>query len=104
MTNNLEHWGVPNHIGVIKEDPGPCNVFDFMGDIGTPYQQTRLMPGKEIRNIEDWNAQDLYMDAYQDYGSMKRKIVHKACQEMECIHEQAQGVQILSKHKSEHTS
>ena len=29
MTNNLEHWEVPNHIGVIKEDPGPCDVFDL---------------------------------------------------------------------------
>ena len=50
MANIFEHWEVPNHIGMIKEDPGPCDVFDFMGDIGTPYQQTRFMPGKEIRN------------------------------------------------------
>ena len=75
MTNNLDHWEVPNHIGVIKEDPRPCDIFDFMGDNGTPCQQTRFMPGKEIRNIENRNVHDFYMDAYQDYGSRKRKIV-----------------------------
>ena len=100
MTNNCEHWEVPNHISVMREDPGPCDIFDFMGDIVTPYQQTWFMPGEIIRNIEDRNAHDFYMD--EDYGSRKRKIVN--CQEMECTHEQAQGVQILSKHKSEHTS
>ena len=36
------------------------------------------MPGKEIRNIEDRNVHDFYMDACQDYGSRKRKIVKTA--------------------------
>ena len=75
VANNREHWEVSNHIRVIREDPVPCDVFDFMGDSGTPCQQTRFMRGKEIRNIEDRNVNDFYMDAYQDYDSRKSKIV-----------------------------
>ena len=71
------------HIGVIKEDIELCDVFDFMGgEIGTPYQQTRFMMGKKSRDIEDRKVHDVYMDAYQDYVPMKRKIV-KAAKEME---------------------
>lgn len=78
MTNTLGHWGVLNHIGVIKEDLGPCEVLDFMGDIGVSRKQTLPKPGEETRHIEDRNVQGLYMDAYQDYSSMKRKIVKPA--------------------------
>ena len=101
ITNNLEHWKVPSivrikntrtetstdreenekkaHISVIKEDLGPCGVFDFMGDeIGTPYQQTHFMTGKEIRNKEDRKVHDIYMDAYQGYVPRKRKFVKPA--------------------------
>ena len=78
MTNTLGHWEVPNHIGVIKEDLGLCDDFDFMGDVNGSRKQTRPTPGEEIRHVEDRNVQELYMDAYQDYGSMKRKIVKPA--------------------------
>ena len=78
MTNTLGHLGVPNHIGVIKEDLRPCEVFDFMGDVGVSRKQTRPKPRIETKHVEDQNVQGLYMDAYQDYGSMKRKIVKLA--------------------------
>ena len=67
------------HIGVIKEDLEPSDVFDFMEDeIGAPHQQTRFITGKEIRNIEDRKCHDVYMDAYQDCVPRKRKIVKPA--------------------------
>ena len=49
-----------------------------MGEVGGPRKQTRSKPGEEIRHVEDQNVQRLYMEAYQDYGSMKRKIVKPA--------------------------
>ena len=78
MTNTLGHWVVPNHIGVIKEDLRPCEVFDFMGDVGVSRKQTRPKPRVEIGHVEGHNLQGLYMDAYQDYGSIKWKIVKPA--------------------------
>ena len=51
ITNRLENEKTV-HIGVIKEDLEPCDVFMFMGDdVGPPYQQTRFMTGREIRDI-----------------------------------------------------
>ena len=77
-TNTLGHWVVPNHIGVIKKDLGPCEVFDFMGDVSVSRKQTLPKPGEETRHIEDRSVQGLYMDTHQDYSSMKRKIFKPA--------------------------
>ena len=66
-------------MGVIKEDLEPCDGFDFMGDeIGTPDQQTYFTTGNETRNIEGRKTHDTYMDGYQDYVPMKRKIAKAA--------------------------
>ena len=70
--------GVPNQIGVIREDLGPYEGFDFMSEDGGSREQTRPKPGAAIRHIEDQNLQGPYIAAYQDYGSMKRKIVKSA--------------------------
>ena len=77
-TNSLVQWGVPDQIGVIKEDLGPCGVFDFMGEDDGSCKQTRPEPGATIRHIEDQKGQGPYMDACQDYSSMRRKIVKPA--------------------------
>ena len=68
------------HIAVIKRKIlSHVTFFYFVEDeIGTQYQQTRFMTGKEIRNIEDRSVHDVYLDTYQDYVPRKQKIVNAA--------------------------
>ena len=103
MTDTLGHWEVPNYIGVIREDLGPCEVFNFMGDVGVSRKQTRPKPGEKKQTCRGPERPGIL------YGCISGLRFHgtencEACQEMERIQEQAQGVQILSKHTSEYTS
>ena len=66
---------MPNQIGVIKDELGPQESFDFMGDDGSSREQTRSELGTATRLLEDQYALWHYMDAYQDYNSVKRRIV-----------------------------
>ena len=76
--STYEKCRIPNQIGVIRDDLGPCVGFDFMGEDGGSRGQTRPKLGAAIRHVEYQNVQGQYMDAYQDYGSMKRKTVKAA--------------------------
>ena len=49
-----------------------------MGEDNGSRKQTRPEPGATIRHTEDQKGQGLYMDAYQDYSSLRRKIVKSA--------------------------
>ena len=75
ILKSWEERRVPNQIGVIRDYLGPQEGFDFMGEDGSSRVQTRPKLGTAIRQTEDQYALGHYMDAYQDYSSMKRKIV-----------------------------
>ena len=70
-----EEWRVPSQIVVIRDDLGPQEGFNFMGEDVISCEQTRPKLGTAIRHVEGQYALGHYMDAYQDYSSMKRKIV-----------------------------
>jgi len=50
-------------------------VFDFMGEDNEPCKQSRPEPGAMFMRAEGQMGQGVYMDAYQDYSSVRRKNV-----------------------------
>ena len=77
-TNSPAQWKVPDQIGVIKEDSGLSAGFDFMGEDYEACKPPRPEPRATIMHVEGQMGQGVYMDAYQDYSSVRRKIVKAA--------------------------
>ena len=72
--NSLVQWGVPDQIDAIKEDLGPCGVFDFMGKGDDSCKQTWPEPGATTRHTEDQKGQGLCMDAGKDDSSVNGRL------------------------------
>ena len=47
MANSSDHWEVPNHIGVIREGPGPCAVLILWGTLVLYANKHGLCRGKK---------------------------------------------------------
>ena len=62
---------VPNRIEITEEDLGLCKVFKFMGEDNEQCRQSRPEPGTTFMQTEDHMEQGFYMDASQDYSSVR---------------------------------
>ena len=75
-TNKLPaQWEIPDQIGITKEDPGLFNVFNFSGEDKEKCKQPEQEPRTTFLQAEDQMLHEIYMDASQDYSSVRRKIV-----------------------------
>ena len=75
-TNKLPtQWRIPDQIGITREDLGLVSVFNFVGEDKEEGKQPRQELGTTLMQAEDQMLQGVYMDAFQDYSSGRRKIV-----------------------------
>ena len=70
-----EQQKIPNQIGITKRDPELTNVFRFVGEEKGECERPGQEPRTTFFQAGDLTSHGNYMDASQDYSSVRRKIV-----------------------------